>query len=365
MEHRIFSLKPADDTGCWQPVEQARIGRAKRAFSTRRVDISLAAGLAVANVRPTAGQIVLAQVDRLGQHKRLEDVNGRRVTLYPGDEILVAYGDRYATDQYHAHVPETLGSCHLVAAGGIAAVAQDKSAKVRGATELTPIGVVTDASGEPLSTQAFACADAGPNAARGRPTIVGVVGSSMNAGKTTTIASLIHGECKAGRRVGAVKVTGTGSGGDMWAYADAGADATLDFTDAGYPSTYRLAAETHVQILELLLRRMRGLGMETVFVEVADGLLFGETAALICSSAFRQSVDGVIFAASDAMGAISGARWLAEQRWPLLAVSGAMTASPLAIEEVRPHIEAPILTLEDMLSGAFLASEDIARRYAA
>ena len=41
-----------------------------------------------------------------------------------------------------------------------------------------------------------------------------VAGTAMNAGKTTAAARLIKGLQRAGLRVGAAKVTGTGAGGD-------------------------------------------------------------------------------------------------------------------------------------------------------
>ena len=95
----------------------------------------------------------------------------------------------------------------------------------------------------------------------------------MNAGKTTAIAALAHGERLAGRRVGAVKVTGTGAGGDLWAYRDAGAEVALDFTDAGYATTHRISDAERERILETLVARAAAEGMETVLIEVADGLL--------------------------------------------------------------------------------------------
>ncbi|MDP4360731.1 DUF1611 domain-containing protein, partial [Escherichia coli] len=64
------------------------------------------------------------------------------------------------------------------------------------------------------------------------------LGTSMNAGKTLTSTSLVRGFKRAGLQVAALKITGTGAGGDMWIVRDAGADVALDFTDAGFASTY-------------------------------------------------------------------------------------------------------------------------------
>jgi hypothetical protein len=73
---------------------------------------------------------------------------GRRKLLFVGDEIVVAYGNRYAPNQFEAVVPKTLGPCHLVAAGGVAAKALSWHASVsKGATQITPLGLITDPTG--------------------------------------------------------------------------------------------------------------------------------------------------------------------------------------------------------------------------
>src|SRR4051794_41875468 len=95
-------------------------------------------------VRPRAGDLVLAAVTRLGQHRRIEQPTGRRAALHVGDEVLVAYADRYAPDQYEAHVPGDLRRTQLLASGGIAADTLSHTRDVRAATDLRPIGLVGD-----------------------------------------------------------------------------------------------------------------------------------------------------------------------------------------------------------------------------
>jgi hypothetical protein len=54
---------------------------------------------------------VLAEVTRIGQHKGIELASGRKAALYCGDEVLLAYGGRYAPDQFDALV--LADPCHL------------------------------------------------------------------------------------------------------------------------------------------------------------------------------------------------------------------------------------------------------------
>jgi hypothetical protein len=164
----------------------------------------------------------------------------------------------------------------MVAAGGIAAEVLRTSDKVRAATRIIPIGLVADSAGWRLNTRNFAMAE-DPIPAIRPPAVavaVAVLGSSMNAGRATTMATLIHGETRAARRVGAIKVTGAGSGDELWSYLDAGAVAALSFTDVGRTTTNRLAPNALDRIVVALTARVAAIGGDIVLIEVADGLLF-------------------------------------------------------------------------------------------
>lgn len=101
---------PQSSRRIWvQSFDPARRDRAQAAFSTRRIPRDAMRTLVGGTVRPRSGDLVLAIVTRLGQHQRIERPDGRRAALHLGDEIIVAYADRYATDQFESHVPDTLG----------------------------------------------------------------------------------------------------------------------------------------------------------------------------------------------------------------------------------------------------------------
>ncbi|RMF34607.1 MAG: DUF1611 domain-containing protein [Alphaproteobacteria bacterium] len=344
------------------PLSAARLASAKRAFSVRRVDLDMAAGIVTGT--PRAGDVVIADVVSLGHHQRLEDAHGRRATMFEGDSIIVAYGDRYAPDQFEAHVPATLEACELVAGGGIAARMIRKAGKARTPTRIAPLGLLADATGRRLNTRDFALPM--PEAQASDPLVIAVIGSSMNSGKTTTMAALARGETLAGRRVAAIKVTGTGSGGDLWSYHDAGAELVLDFTDAGFATSHRLTDHQRENIFELLLARCRARpGLDLVLVEVADGLYLDETERLVRSEIFRRSVDGIVFAGADAMSAIAGAEWLIGHNLPVLAVSGAFTASPISASEAAARSPRPVLDRAQMLNAEITVTELAESRCAA
>jgi len=337
--------RPSDAGFTVDALAPARLARAKAAYTTRHVpsdpDMSLLAG---PDVSPRSGDLVLATVTAIGQHKRIERTDGRRASLFPGDEVVVAYGARYAPDQFEATVPGDLGPCDLVAAGGVAARMLSSHAKMAEPTQLEPIGLLCDPDGRRVNLGEWTLPRL--HATPPRIPTLAVVGTAMNAGKSTTVAGMVRGMRAAGLQVGTAKVTGTGAGGDLWLMADAGAAPVLDFTAAGYPSTYLTPVSELESVLELLRDHLAAAGVDVIVIEVADGLYQRETAELIAGERFAEAVDGVVFAAGDALGAKAGVDWLRERGLPVLGVSGLLTASPLAVREAERALDVPVFDLE-------------------
>lgn len=329
-----------------RPLLEEERTEAKRSFVTRRVPEDAMCTLISGTVRPRSGDVVLARIARLGQHRKIEQPDGRRASLHVGDEIVVAYGDRYAPDQYESVVPVDLGPTHLVASGGVASKMLSRSMDVRNPTQIMPLGLVGDPRARPLNLADFALPDVAP--VLPRPRTVAVIGTSMNSGKTTTIHYLVRGLSRAGASPGVTKVTGTGSGNDYWVMLDAGARTMLDFTDAGLTSTYRqplpLIERTFVRLVDHLTESGTGVNL----VEVADGVYQRETSELIRSTVFAETVDVVLFAAGDATGAAAGVSHLRSLGLDVAAVSGRLTRSPLATREARAATGLPVLSIAEL-----------------
>lgn len=335
-------------------LEPNRLSQAKAAYTTRHVDLESISTLLTGDLIPEPGDLVLARIVKIGQHPRIELANGRRANLFLEDEVVVCYGNRYAPDQFEAQIPSDLSLCDLVAAGGLAAQAVCQHQKMSTPTALMPVGLLGYEDGRRVNLRDWALQ---PTSYIGqRPFTLAVVGTSMNAGKTTTAANVIKGLVNAGLKVGAAKVTGTGAGGDIWLMGDAGASLVLDFTAAGYPSTYQVGPKQVQQILATLTSHLAAEGVEAIVLEVADGLYQEETSALVTSLTFRRAIDGVLFAAGSALGAAAGVEWLRKVEVPVLAVSGVVAASPLAMREAEQATGLPVLDLENLRNPDIVTS---------
>ena len=290
------------------PLPASQVRAAKLGSTTRRLPIATMKTLITgAALKPRAGDLVLARVKQIGHQARLHLPSGRRARLFKGNEIIVPYGNRYAVHQFEAVVPDSLGECQLVAAGGVAGAVASQHDGMRSATVLEPLGLIGDERGEILNLAHFAMAPMAPNAKR-QPLVTVVVGTEMDAGKTTTVTHIVRGLALAGVQVAAAKVTGTGAATDYWEYVDAGASQVLDFVDAGHASTAGLSVGELEDVFLSILGNLMANDPEAIIIEIADGLMQRETSALLTSKVFRQYVTSIVFAAGDSMGASAACR---------------------------------------------------------
>lgn len=322
-----------------------RLARTKRGFTTRNIPASALIQVSNDSYAPKPGDVVLARVSEIGQHRHLESPASRKATLFAGDEVVVVYGNRYAPDQFEARVPDDIGPCALAAAGGIAARVTTKNVRMKDATTLEPIGVFIDSDGCALNVADYALRACAP--VRKVPCIA-VVGGSMNAGKTTTAAALVHGLERAGLKVGAAKITGTGAGNDSGLMRDAGAAVVYDFTDAGLATTYKATQFDLERCASTLAGALSADGVDVMVFEIADGLFQEETAWLVQHSpVVRKLVDGYLYAGESSASVALGVHWL-RQHGVLLGVSGLVSTSPLACREILNATGYPCLTREDL-----------------
>jgi len=298
---------------------------------------------------PAIGDVALAEVKQIGKNTALELNNGRRCALHPGDLIAVVFGNRYATMQFEGYARIQDGECDLLSMGGLCGVVESKHDGVSGPTKLRILGALGDEYQRPLNSANFTIA---PAESPKRIHVAVVCGTSMDAGKTHTVMCTIKGLRNQGRRVAGVKLTGSATGRDTWSMLDAGACVALDFTDGGWPSTYLCTRKQLTDLYFLLIGHAAEHGAEWVVVEIADGLLQMETAALLKSPQFRSTVDYFLFAAGEPMAAVGGVGMLRQWGIEPLAVSGVVSMSPLNIREVEAAVNLRCLTAGELQNGA-------------
>ena len=330
--------------------------RIKKTYICRQVDNWNLQTDISADYHPEVGDVGVFKVLHIGKHQNVQSDSKRNVTIIEGDHIMAAFGTRYASAQFEGYVPEHVNQeLHILGAGGTIGVIESMHYKYEdiGPTKLKMVGFAVDQKGKVVNTKKLMQREMIPfsGAAASATKVILSLGSSMDSGKTTSAAYLVHGLKNSGLKVAYIKLTGTVYTKDSDLAWDLGADAVADFGDYGFPSTYMCDENELLSLYETLLAKVLPYHPDFVVMEIADGLYERETKMLLTNRQFISTIDGVIFSAGDSLAAINGVQLL--KKWgihPTL-LGGLFTAAPLLIREVTENTNVPVFTIEELAYG--------------
>jgi hypothetical protein len=350
-------------------MDQFENRRIKWPYATHLIDPGKVTGLLPPVEETNPGGLLLARVLTPGRHRDLETHGGRRMALFPGDVFAAVLGHRYATDQFEAIARCSGTQGHIVGIGGVCGEVVSMNTRMTEPTVIEWLGRLAGADGEPLHLSSFRIPSARVPRAGFATTILSL-GASMNSGKTTTAAQMIHSLAAAGHRVAAAKLTGTACVKDPNLLRDAGAVAVLDFTHAGHPSTAGCSLEELLETATRLRAALEAHDPEFVVLEIADGIVQRETAMMLADDAFRASIDAVTFAGPDALSCDAGVRRLRGLGYDVIATAGIVANGRLGIQEVESACGIRCVNGEAILAGdlvpalrALRGNRDSSRRH--
>lgn len=281
-----------------------------------------------------AGDLVVAEVLRVGAYPALETTDAREVRLRPGTRILGVLGNRFTTTSIYGTVPADGldtgdgAEADLLAVGGIIGVAASTPAGMGQPTRVRLLGLAYGADGQQLRAQPIR------SEAAARVPIILVGGTAAEVGKTTFAANLVNylsGVC--GLRVGVTKLAGTGRLRDLLTLADAGASVALDFVDGGLPTTYGHPDELVTGVARHLVDRLAGDGAEIVVAELGGDLWGAGIPALLHDPALTATARALVVIPSDAMAAYGAATWLQDQNFTVPIAHGVPRRNITAAQE--------------------------------
>lgn len=270
---------------------------AVRSSVTRIADLAGASVRALDRPRWRTGDYVLCEVAENDRRAHtLESASGRMVEVMAGDLVVGALGRRAATleavGDWRA-VGDDLLLQTLTRAGVLGRVT---SATFESRSKLVPLAYAGHLlrDGRKL-TMADAVAPVEPRALEAP--VVLVIGTSMSAGKTTSVLTIVRRLRRLGLRVAGTKVTGVARYREILGMADAGASPVADFVDAGLASTICSPAE-YRRALDYLLSRLAAADPEVVVVECGASPLEPYNVDL-AEAALRPLVRLTVLCASD------------------------------------------------------------------
>ena len=288
---------------------------------------------------PRSGDLALVEVLEIGSHERITTRENQRLRIYPGDRIVAVFGNRYATDAFEGEVIDT-NDLSLLTAGGMIGTVLSRHSSTRRPTRVRFLGYLASESGEVvnLKKEVFR-----PVTSHEAPrNLVAVVGTGMNAGKTTSCVKLIRALGEMQQRVAACKLTGSVSNRDQDEMRSAAAVKVLDFSDYGFPSTYLTEEPELMALYSSMMADLAAAAPEVTVMEIADGILQRETAMLLEEPALKQQLAGVVLAADNALSARFGVDLLRSLGHRVIAVTGLISSSPLCVREFERICDVPV-----------------------
>jgi hypothetical protein len=301
------------------------------------------------DIPAVAGTVVAARVlNAKHSYNTLEDVHGRMVALHPGDVIAGALGHRDALYGHAGFVPEAVrvgDELRLLNLGGVIGQTDGQPSAMEEPFRLEILGSVLEFPyfGRRVGVPAQVARAALPirvPVADELPPLVALVGTSMDAGKTTAAAALVRSLVRRGMTVAAGKMTGVSLRRDVLMMQDCGASPVSIFTDFGVVTTNR---DNAVAAAHGLVGHLAETGPDLIVLEMGDGLLgtYGVD-ALLSDSLLAGSIRSVILCAQDPVGAW-GAQEILRSKYGLEAdvVSGRVTDGPSGVRFCREKLGLP------------------------
>lgn len=295
--------------------------------------------------RAEVGDVLVARVESVRHHTRLMTACNGRVRMYRGDLVVGVLGHRYATDAFEGEAEIEDGGVDLLTNAGMFGQVRRRHASVKPPTRLEVVGALACGIGRPVNLIERAFSPRPLHS--GARNVIYVLGTGMNAGKTTAATKLVRGLLSEPLKVAALKLTGSVSPNDRNELEATGAAFVRDFSDYGFPSTHLQDIARLRALAETMLADAAETEPDVVVVELADGVLQRETEALI-RDPFLQAVSlGALLAAPCALSALKGVEVIRAAGLELVGVTGLISNAPLFIDELEARCEVPVLTSAD------------------
>jgi hypothetical protein len=291
--------------------------------------------------KPVPGDVALFKVSRISSQRYVITNSNKRMRIYVGDLIVGIFGNRYATDAYEGEI-DGVRDLSLLTASGVVGTLKSRHRSAGNPTKVSFVGFLKHAAGQRVNLKEIKFKKSRlTNRLRN---LVLVIGSGMNSGKTTACRKLTKSFSEMGLRVAACKLTGTASHRDQYEMSAAAAAYTIDFSDYGFPSTYKCEKEELIDLFNTITADISKINPDVTIMEVADGVLQRETNLLLYEPSIRQSVKGVVVTADSAPAALYVVEYLKKMAYNILVVTGAITSSPLYVKEFQRNSDIPIIS---------------------
>lgn len=291
---------------------------------------------------PRAGDVVVVRaLTDSATYNMLELPTGRLAKINPGDVLIGVLGRRRALKGFVGDVPGRVRAgdhLHLLNMGGVIGKCTGHHSSLSDAIQVEVIGLACDEAGRLMNIADAALA---PRTTLGdtAPLVI-IAGTCMNSGKTYAATELIKQATRAGMRVAAAKLSGIACLRDTLNMADHGAIAIASFLDCGLPST--VGATNLSSVAKTIIARLNESSPDLIVIELGDGLLGGYSVESVFDDLeLREATAGLVFCASDYVGAWGGIELLRRRGIEIDVIAGSVTDSQMGEDFIEKEFGVP------------------------
>src|SRR6185503_7428280 len=291
---------------------------------------------------PSAGDVVVVRaLTDSATYNMLELPSGRLAKINPGDVLVGVLGRRRALKGFMGDVPASVAigdHLHLLNMGGVIGISTGHHSGLSDAIKVEMLGFACDENGRPLNIVDAALP---PKTSLGQTApLVIIAGTCMNSGKTYAATELIKQAMRAGLRVAAAKLSGIACLRDTLNMADHGAIAIASFLDCGLPST--VGATNLSSVAKTIIARLNESSPDLIVIELGDGLLGGYSVESVFDDLeLREATAGLVFCASDYVGAWGGIELLRRRGIEIDVIAGSVTDSQMGEDFIEKEFGVP------------------------
>ena len=310
--------------------------------ATSPLQLSRTNAIVLSSDTPRPGDVVLVRaLTDSATYNMLELPSGRLAKINPGDVLIGVLGRRRALKGFVGDVPATVNAgdqLHLLNMGGVIGSCTGHHSSLSDAIQVVVIGLASNEQGRVMN---IADAALPPRTTLGETApLVIIAGTCMNSGKTYAGTELIKQATRAGLRVAAAKLSGIACLRDTLNMADHGAVATASFLDCGLPST--VGATNLASVAKTIIARLNESSPDLIVIELGDGLLGGYSVeSVFADLELREATAGLVFCASDYVGAWGGIELLRRRGIEIDVIAGSVTDSQMGEDFIEQEFGVP------------------------
>lgn len=292
--------------------------------------------------RPQVGDVVAVKITDVNDtYRELDLEGGELVDLEEGYIVLGTFGNRAGVKGYIGEVPEKVkegDTVSFLGSGGIFGDYKSSANELDDPCQAEFLGYVKNGE-EVLNTKDYGIARSEDVDVDAK--IIAVVASRMDAGKTTLATKMIE-KMSEDYNVGSLKLTGSARERDRLNMYEAGSKVSLDFVDAGIPST--------VEDPEMVISSAKGLinhawqeeNLDFIVVEFGAGLISNYRVREVMRDLdIKETIFSVTAVSLDVMGAYGLKKVLEEFDYEVDFVSGPITDTTAGKDTIEDHVGIP------------------------